>query len=118
MHQTPVTIFSMAPMPVYESSAHEILQADLHRVFASCAAAADPPATAPIDPMEALEAKTLYYPRAYDTSDIDSFIHDGGLRVDYKTAQGKQTAWLIAPAKGVKAEHLWAVCGGNRGAGT
>jgi pimeloyl-ACP methyl ester carboxylesterase len=80
---------------------------------ASCAVA-EPPATGPVaDPLEALEARTLYYPRAYDQADIDSFIHAGGTRLDYKTAQGNQTAWLITPARNAKVERLWVVCGGN-----
>ena len=53
----------------------------------------DGPATQPAtDPLEFLESKTLYYPRAYEAADIDGFLRDGGIRLDYKTAHGKQTA--------------------------
>ena len=63
--------------------------------------------------LAALESQILYHPRVYDTGVIDDFIKNGGKRIDYTTSQGKQTAWLIVPANGVKIEKLWLVCGGN-----
>jgi pimeloyl-ACP methyl ester carboxylesterase len=71
-----------------------------------------PPSTQP-DPLAALESRTLYFPEAYETSTVDAFLQTGGSRLDFKTSQGKQTAWLIAPAKGIKPERLWVVCCGN-----
>jgi len=58
-----------------------------------------------------LEPMFLYHPRKYATNVIESFSQRGGERLDYTTAQGKQSAWLIAPAGG--AEKLWVMCGGN-----
>src|ERR1700722_9039931 len=58
-----------------------------------------------------LEPMILYHPRKYATNVIESFGQRGGERLDYTTAQGKQSAWLIAPAGG--AEKLWVMCGGN-----
>jgi pimeloyl-ACP methyl ester carboxylesterase len=71
-----------------------------------------PPSTQP-DATAALEAKTLYYPEAYEGSTVDAFLQTGGSRLDFKTSQGKQTAWLITPAKRVKPQRLWVVCCGN-----
>jgi fermentation-respiration switch protein FrsA (DUF1100 family) len=84
-------------------------------VFATTltALAGDPPADAPADPVAALESKTLYYPEPYEASTVDAFLQTGGSRLDFKTSQGKQTAWLIAPAKTIKPERLWVVCCGN-----
>jgi pimeloyl-ACP methyl ester carboxylesterase len=77
-------------------------------------ACAEHPATRPAsDSLAELEAKALYFPRSYEQSDIDDFVHDGGVRLNYKTSQGNQTAWLILPEKNAKPQRLWMVCGGN-----
>lgn len=80
----------------------------------AAAASGDVPATQPAtDPLDLLASKILYYPRKYDTADIDAFVRDGGIQLDYKTPQGKQAAWLITPANDAKVERLWVVCAGN-----
>jgi pimeloyl-ACP methyl ester carboxylesterase len=71
------------------------------------------PAQTQPDFLDGLESRLLYFPRAYDPADVDQFIQNGGSRLDYKTSQGKQTAWLILPAGGVKPQRLWVVCCGN-----
>jgi pimeloyl-ACP methyl ester carboxylesterase len=77
----------------------------------SCAV--NPATQSATDPLESLESQTLYHPRSYDAGDVDGFLHDGGIQLDYKTSQGKQSAWLVIPAHGVKPERLWIVAGGN-----
>ncbi|HET6248311.1 MAG TPA: alpha/beta fold hydrolase [Tepidisphaeraceae bacterium] len=63
--------------------------------------------------LAAVENRILYAPRAYEAGVVDDFIRHGGKRIDYKTSQGAQSAWLIVPAKNARAEKLWVVCGGN-----
>jgi pimeloyl-ACP methyl ester carboxylesterase len=65
------------------------------------------------DPREQLEAQVLYHPSAYVEGDIDTFLHDGGQRLAYRTTQGRQTAWLVTPPRPVKVQRLWVVAGGN-----
>jgi pimeloyl-ACP methyl ester carboxylesterase len=65
------------------------------------------------DPAEAFERRVLYYPRPYDGYTVDDFVSHGGVRLDYQTAQGNQTAWLVVPDHGAKTHRLWVVCGGN-----
>lgn len=76
-----------------------------------------PPAAVPPAPpaaqWEELERRILYQPRKYQAADIDAFQKSGGKRLDYKTEQGKQTAWLVPQAKGATPERLWVFCGGN-----
>jgi pimeloyl-ACP methyl ester carboxylesterase len=72
------------------------------------------PATRPVnDPLEALESRTLYYPSLYEAGEVDAFLQDGGIRLDYKTPQGSETAFLIPPASAQKADHLWVIASGN-----
>jgi hypothetical protein len=60
-----------------------------------------------------LEKQVLYHPRKYDPSVIQKFTAGGGQRLDYKTTQGRQTAWVIPAAKTDAPGKLWVFCGGN-----
>jgi uncharacterized protein len=66
-----------------------------------------------LEEFESLERSVLYHPHLYGASHLEAFQKRGGKRIDYKTAQGKQTAWLIAQRKGATPERLWVFCGGN-----
>jgi alpha-beta hydrolase superfamily lysophospholipase len=61
----------------------------------------------------ALEKQVLYHPRKYDPAVILKFAERGGKRIDYKTGQGAQSAWLIPAVKSEAAGKLWVICGGN-----
>jgi uncharacterized protein len=63
--------------------------------------------------LAALESRVIYHPRPYGAQVIQRFLNGGGKRLDYRTAQGRQTAWLIAPANQLPMGKLWVVCGGN-----
>ena len=77
--------------------------------------AAEPPATqqSKADPLEPVERSALYFPRPYTPDEIAAFLARGGSRLDYRTDQGQQTAWLVWPTKPAPPSHLWVVCGGN-----
>ncbi len=64
-----------------------------------------------VQSLQLLEPLILYHPRAYGSNVVQSFIANGGNRIDYKTSQGRQSAWVIAPTN--DAEKLWVMCGGN-----
>lgn len=75
-----------------------------------------PPATVaqlPADVVAALEKKVLYHPRKYAPAAIEKFTAAGGKRLDYATAQGPQTAWIMPQKEGAAPERLWIICGGN-----
>lgn len=60
-----------------------------------------------------LESRIIYHPRPYGAQVIPRFLNGGGKRLDYRTEQGRQTAWLIAPGNQLPLGKLWVVCGGN-----
>jgi pimeloyl-ACP methyl ester carboxylesterase len=68
---------------------------------------------AQLEQIEAMERQVLYHPHLYGKEHLKQFQSRGGKRIDYKTAQGEQTAWLIPPAQGATPERLWVFCGGN-----
>jgi hypothetical protein len=72
---------------------------------------AEPPA--PNAALLALEKQVLYHPRKYDPAVMKKFTDRGGKRLDYQTAQGAQSAWLIPAAKNDVSGKLWLICGGN-----
>jgi pimeloyl-ACP methyl ester carboxylesterase len=74
-----------------------------------------PPATqrSDPDPLEPLERSALYHPRPYRWDEIAAFLSRGGTRINYRTGQGQQTAWLMWPTKPAPPPRLWVVCGGN-----
>ena len=72
-----------------------------------------PPATQRADPLEPIERSALYFPRPYEGGEIAAFLARGGTRVDFRTGQGQQTAWLVWPGKPAPPKRLWVVCGGN-----
>ena len=74
-----------------------------------------PPATqrAVADPLEPVERAALYFPRPYKWDEIAAFAARGGTRIDFRTDQGQQTAWLMWPTKPAAPARLWVVCGGN-----
>lgn len=58
------------------------------------------------------QSKLIYFPRPYGADHVSRWDAEPGTRViDYKTAQGKQQAYLLS--KTDKPERLWLVCGGN-----
>jgi pimeloyl-ACP methyl ester carboxylesterase len=59
------------------------------------------------------QSRLIYYPNRYKGNEADAFLKRGGLRIDYTTGQGKQSAWVIPPREGKAVERLWIVCGGN-----
>jgi dienelactone hydrolase len=74
-----------------------------------------PPATRPAvaDPLEPIERAGLYFPRPYQPAEIRSFLAHGGIRLDYHTDQGNQSAWLTWPTRPDVPARLWVVFGGN-----
>jgi pimeloyl-ACP methyl ester carboxylesterase len=66
-----------------------------------------------LDQLEALERMVLYHPHLYGADHLKAFQKRGGKRIDYQTAQGKQTAWLMPQTGGTTPDRLWAVFGGN-----
>jgi len=66
-----------------------------------------------LEQVEALERQVLYHPRLYGTEHLMQFQSRGGRRIDYKTPQGRQTAWLIPQSQGATPERLWVFCAGN-----
>jgi pimeloyl-ACP methyl ester carboxylesterase len=63
--------------------------------------------------LEELERTLLYRPHLYGASHLEAFQKRGGRRIDYRTSQGKQTAWLMPQTKGERPDRLWVFCGGN-----
>ena len=69
----------------------------------------------PLLMLAACQSKIIYYPRAYPGHPPmlpESFLKDGGRKIEVRTKAGLQVGWLRPPAKG-KPEHFWIVCGGN-----
>jgi len=63
--------------------------------------------------LEAMERQVLYHPRSYGADQLKQFQKRGGRRLDYKTPQGQQTAWLMPQSQGTTPERLWVFCAGN-----
>ena len=59
------------------------------------------------------QSKFIYFPAAYEKGERESFLSSGGIRLDYTTGEGAQSAWLIPPKNGRPVERFWIVCGGN-----
>jgi hypothetical protein len=59
------------------------------------------------------QSRLIYFPSPYHGSEIESFGKRGGLRLDYTTGEGRQSAWLIPPRDGKPVDRFWIVCGGN-----
>jgi uncharacterized protein len=66
-----------------------------------------------LEQVEALERLVLYHPHLYGADHLKQFQKRGGKRIDYKTQQGNQTAWLIPQSQGAAPERLWVFCAGN-----
>jgi uncharacterized protein len=66
-----------------------------------------------LEQVEKLERQVLYYPHLYGADDLEQFQRRGGKRIDYKTSQGNQTAWMISQSQGATPERLWLLCAGN-----
>lgn len=63
--------------------------------------------------LEQIERSFLYFPRKYAEATIADFIERGGIRIDFKTEQGAQTAWWVPQRQGESPERVWIFCGGN-----
>lgn len=59
------------------------------------------------------QSRFLYYPAPYDGGEPEIFVKRGGVRLDYTTGQGRQSAWLMLPRDGGAVDRFWLVCGGN-----
>lgn len=57
--------------------------------------------------------KLIYFPRPYSPAMPAAFLKQGGIKIEARTGQGRQVAWLAKPVGGKPAAHLWIVCGGN-----
>jgi pimeloyl-ACP methyl ester carboxylesterase len=58
------------------------------------------------------QSKLIYFPRPYGPDHVTKWNAEPGTTVlDYKTAEGKQQAYLLSPTP--KPERLWLVVGGN-----
>jgi uncharacterized protein len=68
---------------------------------------------AQLEQVEVLERQVLYHPHLYGRDHLEQFQRRGGRRIDYKTPQGNQTAWLIPQSRGATPERLWVFCAGN-----
>ncbi|HEV7282677.1 MAG TPA: hypothetical protein VGN57_20900 [Pirellulaceae bacterium] len=79
------------------------------------AAAQERPAPSPemLRQLEQIERSFLYFPRQYGEATLETFAERGGVRVDYKTEQGDQTAWWVPQRQGETPERVWIFCGGN-----
>jgi uncharacterized protein len=63
--------------------------------------------------LDSLERMVLYHPHRYGAQHLEAFQKRGGKRVDYQTALGKQTAWMLPRPGGTTPERLWVFFGGN-----
>lgn len=62
--------------------------------------------------------RLIYFPRAYSGGEPESFVQNGGQRLDFTTAGGRQSAWLLPPrAPSAEGGKLWIVCSGNAAVG-
>jgi pimeloyl-ACP methyl ester carboxylesterase len=68
---------------------------------------------AQVQQLEILERFVLYHPHLYGASHLEAFQKRGGKRIEFKTSQGKQTAWLMPQKNGGTPQRLWVFCGGN-----
>ena len=75
--------------------------------------AQQPPSPEVLKQLEQIERRFLYMPRKYGEETVDGFAERGGVRIDYQTEQGAQTAWWIPQAQGTSPERVWIFCGGN-----
>ena len=62
---------------------------------------------------EQLERSIIYIPRKYKPDVVERFVKAGGVRLDFNTDQGNQSAFVVLPQQGKKPERLWVICGGN-----
>ena len=61
-----------------------------------------------------MESRFIYFPTSYPPDQTDSFIQQGGQRLEFHTSQGAQTAWLRLPIdEGIVPERVWIVTAGN-----
>jgi uncharacterized protein len=63
--------------------------------------------------LSACQSRFIYFPRPYPPEQSSAFIQHGGTRIEFKTAAGQQTAWLLLPATGQPPEQVWLVTAGN-----
>lgn len=75
--------------------------------------ALEPPSPEVLAQLEQLERSFLYFPREYGEATVDGFLERGGVRIDFKTSQGAQTAWWVPQREGASPERVWIFCGGN-----
>lgn len=59
------------------------------------------------------QSRFIYYPAPYDGGEPEIFVKRGGVRLDYTTGQGGQSAWLMLPRDGGAVDRFWLICGGN-----
>jgi len=59
------------------------------------------------------QSRFIYFPAPYQHAEPEIFAKRGGLRLDYTTGEGRQSAWLIPPRDGQAVDRFWIVCGGN-----
>lgn len=59
------------------------------------------------------QARFIYFPEHTPEGTIRAFLTAGGQRLDFRTSQGRQTAWLRPAKRAQPAERLWIVCAGN-----
>lgn len=75
--------------------------------------AQQPPSPEMLKQLEQIERRFLYMPRKYGEATVAGFAERGGVRIEYKTEQGAQTAWWIPQSEGASPERVWVFCGGN-----
>lgn len=63
--------------------------------------------------LAACQGRLIYLPSKYPPGVAERFVKSGGVRLDYVTSQGRQTAWLIPAEGGAVPEHVWILCVGN-----
>lgn len=63
--------------------------------------------------LSACQSRFIYFPNPYPDQQIADFLGAGGQRIDYPTAAGRQTAWLLLPGGGTVPERVWIVTAGN-----
>jgi pimeloyl-ACP methyl ester carboxylesterase len=63
------------------------------------------------------QSKMIYFPRPYDTAQVQALEFEGGRKVEYTTSQGKQTAFYLPPKGSTDTKQpppfVWFVFGGN-----
>lgn len=72
-----------------------------------------PPSPEVLRQLEQIERSFLYFPRKYGEATVERFAERGGVRLDYPTEQGAQTAWWVPQREGASPERVWIFCGGN-----